>query len=104
MTTAAVVELLEIYGIPDDLDLMALRSYLRPSTSDRQMMLQSALRVATKQRLESIPGVPPVRWRDYIRHEQTLWMALMVAILCFYATLGSAVRVPEVDEHAKSDS
>ncbi len=104
MATAAVVELLEIYGVPDDLDLMALRSYLRPSTNDRQMMLQSALRVATKQRLESIPGVPPVSWRDYIRHEQTLWMALMVALLCFYATLTSAIRLPEVVEPAKSDS
>lgn len=104
MTTAAVVELLEVYGVPDDLDLMALRSYLRPTTNDRSMMLQSALRVATKQKLESIPGVPAVTWWDYIRHEQTLWMALMVAILCFCATLMSAIRLPEVVEPAKSDS
>jgi hypothetical protein len=104
LTTTAVVELMEFYGVPDELDVAALRSYLRPSIGDQQQLLQSTVRVATKQRLESIPGVPPVTWWDYVRYEQTLWMSLMVAMLCFYATLGSPMREVDSGESSGAES
>lgn len=93
LATAAVVELMEVYGVPDELDIMALRSYLRPSMDDHRQLLQSPVRVATRERLERITGVPPLTWWDYVRYEQTLWMASLVVLLCFYATLGSPIRV-----------
>lgn len=92
LTTSAVVELMEIYGVPNELNIMALRSYLRPSMNDHRQVLQAPVRVATRQRLESIPGIPPITWWDYVRHEQTLWMSLLVIVLCFYATLSSPIR------------
>ena len=95
---------MEVYGVPDDVNIMVLRSYLRPSNHDHWRMLQSPIRVSTKQRLERISEVSPLTWWDYIRYEPTLWMSLMVAMLCFYATVSSAMRRSEIAEPAESES
>lgn len=87
--TTQAIELMEIFGVPEGVDLIALRSYLRPAMADRFRGLkpQACIRVASLQRLESLPDVPPLTWMDYARCEQNLIMAILLVLLCIFATL-----------------
>ncbi|MEO2019176.1 MAG: hypothetical protein ABGZ53_32940 [Fuerstiella sp.] len=87
--TAAAIELMQYYGVPDDGNIAALRSYLRPTMNDHWLINQSATRVASLQRLERLPEVKPLTFRDFLRYEQNLIMAMLFVILCVVATLGS---------------
>jgi hypothetical protein len=53
--TAYAVELMEIYGIPDDFDLNWVRSFLRPLAIRRS--LEKWIAAVTLDRLNSLPGV-----------------------------------------------
>lgn len=88
LTTSSAVELMEHYGVPPQLNLLALRSFLRPSYTESWMNEESAIRVATKMRLQSLPLVPPLTWLDYVRFETTIAMAIVISLLCIFATLG----------------
>ncbi|MCA9127508.1 MAG: hypothetical protein KDB22_10500 [Planctomycetales bacterium] len=90
-TTVQAIELMEIYGVPKEVDLLALRSYLRPNGLEAtgSLLSQACIRAASLQRLESLPGVPPLGWRDYLYHEQNLLMAVAIVLLCTIATYGS---------------
>lgn len=87
--TTQAIELMEVFGVPEGVDLIALRSYLRPAMADRFRGLkpQACIRVASLQRLESLPDVPPLTWMDYARCEQNLIMAILLVLLCIFATL-----------------
>ncbi len=87
--TAAAIELMQYYGVPDEVNIAALRSYLRPTMNDHWLIKQSATRVASLQRLEKLPEVKPLTFRDFLRYEQNLIMAVLFVILCLIATLGS---------------
>ena len=87
--TAAAIELMQYYGVPDEVDIAALRSYLRPTMNDHWLINQSATRVASLQRLESLPEVKSITLWDFLRYEQNLIMAVLFVILCVIATLGS---------------
>ena len=91
-STASAVELMEHYGVPSGLDLMAIRSFLRHAGVDSLQIDQAAMRAAIRMRLESLPQVPPLTWWDYISHESSIAMAIVFAMLCFFAALGCPNR------------
>lgn len=92
LSTSSAVELMEHYGVPSDLNLMALRSFLRPAMIDSWMTDEAAIRAATRMRLQGLAQVPPLTWWDYVRHEESIAMAIVFAMLCFFATLGCPNR------------
>jgi hypothetical protein len=95
--TADALELMQVFGVSEELDIDALRSYLRPTAHDQRLRDQAATRVVSLQRLESLPEVPPITWRDFLAHEQNLIMAILFAVLCVVATLGAPkLRVQSV--------
>ncbi|GAB5406989.1 MAG: hypothetical protein Aurels2KO_52200 [Aureliella sp.] len=89
--TNDAVLLMETFGVPESVDLLALRSYLRPALSDRFRGLQprALVRKATQERLESLPDVPGLSWTDYVRCEHNLIMVSLLVLLCIYATLAA---------------
>lgn len=84
--TAYAVELMEIYGVPADLDLNWVRSYLRPS---RYSANEKWMAAVTRERLNHLPGVTPPTWLEFLCYERTLLAATVLVGLCFYATLCS---------------
>ncbi len=100
LTTSTAIELMEHYGVPPELNLIAIRSFLRPEMVDSFRSDLAAVRAATKMRFENLPQVPPLTFWDYIRHEPSILMALVFAALCFFATLGCPYR-PQIDHIAK---
>ena len=91
-STSVAIELIEHYGVPSELNIMAIRSFLRPSIVDSMDSDATAVKVATKMRLESLAQVPPLTWWDYVRYETSIEMAIVFAMLCFFATLGCPNR------------
>jgi hypothetical protein len=86
-STAYAVELMEIYGVPDDLDLNWVRSFLRPSVyriSDDKWVAAASL-----DRLNHMPGVTRPTWLEVLYYERTLLAAAVLVGLCIYATLSS---------------
>lgn len=89
MATENAVRLMQHYGTHDGVDILALRAFLRPASSDRHLMTKAVVRTSIRQRLDQISGIPgPSPW-DYIRLNQSLWFAMLLVGLCIYATLGS---------------
>jgi hypothetical protein len=88
--TAYAVELMEIYGIPEDLNLNWVRSFLRPlsfRTRDHKWIA-----AATLQRLNRLPGATRPTWLEVLYHERALLAAVALVGLCIYATLTSPRR------------
>jgi hypothetical protein len=86
--TAFAVELMEIYGIPDGLDLNWVRSYLRP-TMLRQATDDGWVAAVTRDRLNHLPGVVRPTWLEFAYYERSLLAAVVLVGLCFYATATS---------------
>lgn len=86
-STSHAVELMEIYGIPDNLDLNWIRSYLRPlfyrAANDKWIA------AVTLDRLNGLPGVAQPTWAEIIYYERSLMAAMVLVALCIYATLSS---------------
>jgi hypothetical protein len=82
--TADAVELMEIYGIPDGLDLNWVRSFLRP-LSFRPMGEQWMV-AATLDRLNKLPGATQPTWFEVLYYERALLAAAVLVGLCIYAT------------------
>jgi len=91
-STSVAVELMEHYGVPSELNIMAIRNFLRPSIVDFWEPEWTAMKVATKMRLEGLAQVPPLTWWDYVRYESSIEMAIIFALLCFFTTLGCPNR------------
>jgi hypothetical protein len=86
--TSCAVELMEIYGIPADLDLNWVRSFLRPMSSIRQSP-EKWIAAVTLERLNLLPGVTHPTWLETLYYERSLLAALVLVGLCIYATLAS---------------
>lgn len=97
--TANAIDLMQIYGVPPDVRINALRSYLRPAAFDiaPSMIENACMRTASLHRLESLPEVPPLTWYDYVQHEQNLLMSIVFVSLCIFATL-SAPKLPNPND------
>lgn len=104
LATAAGVRLMEFYGQADAVDVLALRSYLRPSFDFGLVTDTEMPRAATLARLNRVPGISqPTVW-DHLVRDRTLWFALLMVGLCLYATLGAPeMRAPEMGT-AKMDA
>jgi hypothetical protein len=96
-STSDAVRLMEIYGVPDDLNVNWVRSYLRPGA---YIMDQKWIAAATLDRLNHLPGVTRPTWLDYLYYERSLLAAAVLVGLCFYATLSS----PKLKETAAGNT
>ena len=97
MATDHAVRLMQHYGIHNGVDVLALRAFLRPSSSDHALIKTASVRASTRQRLDQVPGIPrPSLW-DYIRLNQSLWFAILLVGICIYATLGSPQIIETTD-------
>lgn len=85
--TSHAVELMKIYGIPDDLDLNWVRSYLRPLCY--RPMDDKWIAAVTLDRLNRLPGVTKPSWLEILYYERSLIAAMVLVALCLYATLSS---------------
>ena len=99
--TVAAIELMEIYGVPDGVNVDLLRSYLRPHAPDRFFgrTYQEAVRFASLERLESLPDVKPVGWMKRCWYDRNILASLLFAGLVLVAVLGS----PSLKVLSKSD-
>lgn len=92
-TTAHAVELMEIYGIPDGLDIAWVRSFLShyafKRIGDQQWIAAAALN-----RLDALPGITQPTWLEILYSERTLFAAIVLVSLCLYATLSSPSVLP----------
>lgn len=88
--TAHAVRLMEVFGIPDDLNIFWVRSFLRPG----KIMDQQWIAAATLARLNTIPSAKFPTWLDYLYHERTILAAIALVGLCLYATFSSPAPRP----------
>jgi hypothetical protein len=86
-TTAYALQLMEIYGVPETLDLNWLRSYLKPLAF--RAGADKWIAAVSRERLERLPGVTPLSWWDGLWYERSLLAAVVLVGLCLYATLTS---------------
>jgi len=86
-STSYAVELMEVYGVSDALDLNWVRSFLRPSVyrlSDDKWVSAASL-----DRLNHLPDVERPTWLEVLYYERTLLAAAVLVGLCIYATLST---------------
>lgn len=102
-STDDAIQLMQIYGVPAEVRIDALRSFLRPSWHEQSVGLREEgyVRFASLQRLQSLPEVPPLTWWDYFRFEQNLMMAILFTCICVFATLGAPQPTPGVSSASK---
>jgi hypothetical protein len=86
--TTYAVELMEIYGVPDGLDLNWVRSYLRPTLA-RRATGEEWVAAVTRDRLNHLPGAVRPTWLEIAYYERSLLAAVVLVGLCFYATAAS---------------
>jgi hypothetical protein len=91
--TSYAVELMDIYGIPGDLDLNWVRSFLRP-LSRRDSDDRKWIAAAARDRLNHLPGVTQPTWLAVAYYERSLIAAAVLVGLCIYATLTSPQPKP----------
>ncbi len=93
VSTSHAIELMEIYGVPDGLDLNWVRSFLRPIWSgdpDRKWVA-----AVTLDRLNRLPDAPHPIWIEYLYYERTLLAAAVLVGLCILATANSPILKTE---------
>lgn len=91
--TVCAVELMQIYGVPEGLNLDWVRSYLKPS-GFYYGPRQADIAAVTLARLNAIPGVRPPSWLDYLYYERSLLAAIVLVGLCAYAVYISPKPTP----------
>ncbi|TWT97345.1 hypothetical protein [Neorhodopirellula pilleata] len=101
-STEAAVRLIQAYGATDVVDVMALRSYLRPRSHFGILKHSETMRAATLDRLNHVPGAIKPSFKDYLYRDQALWFAILLVGLFFGATLGSPVLVKPNREYPVS--
>lgn len=85
--TSYAVELMQIYGIPEDLDLNWVRSFVRPLSIRGSP--EKWMAAVTLDRLNRLPGVTHPTWLETMYYERSLLAAAVLVGLCIYATLSS---------------
>ncbi|MFM9962450.1 MAG: hypothetical protein ACKV2Q_14655 [Planctomycetaceae bacterium] len=89
--TAYAVELMEIYGVPDGLDLHWVRSFLKP-TALRWLSDEKWIAAAIRERLNHLSDAKPPTWLEFLYYERSLLAAMVLVGLCLYATIRSPNR------------
>jgi hypothetical protein len=82
--TSVAIQLMEVYGIPKDLNLDWDRSFLRPAFT--QFGVQQWLPAVTLARLNRLPGVTHPSWLEVLYYERSFVAAVVLIVLCIYAT------------------
>ena len=95
MSTIPALQLMDRFGAPAGFDWGALRSYLRPSSSDHALINQAILTKVARERLNALNDAPQPTIKDYLIREVPLALALMLVVLAFYATLSAPLPVAE---------
>jgi len=85
--SAYAVQLMEIYGVPENLDLDWVRSYFKPLAF--RPGADKWIAAVSRERLEKMPGVLPVTRWDTVYYERSLLAAIVLVGLCLFATLTS---------------
>jgi len=88
-STEAAVRLMQHYGVTEVVDVLALRSFLRPKADFFLQTHTEAMKATTRDRLNHVPGISMPTFSDYLRCDKALWFAMLLVGLCLYATLGS---------------
>lgn len=100
--TSHAIELMQIYGVPEDLDLNWVRSFLRPlyfrPSSDKWIA------AVTLDRLNNLPGVSQPTLFEWLYYERSLLAAMLLVVLCVYATLSSPLPPVEPKELKASET
>jgi len=92
-STSDAVQLMAIYGIPDDLDVDWVRSYLR--TRWFRAGPEKWMAPVTLDRFTRLPGVTRPSWFRILYYERSLLAALVLVALCIYATVSSPASSPK---------
>jgi hypothetical protein len=85
--TAYAVELMKIYGIPTEVDLNWVRSFLRPRAI--RLSPEKWMAAVTLDRLNNLPGVTQPTLLQAMYYERSLLAAVVLVGLCIYATVSS---------------
>ncbi len=87
--TENAVRLMQHYGGVEKVDVLALRSFLRPKFDFGWMKHAEMMRTSTLERLNQVPGISKPNISDYLVRDQSLWFAITLVGLCIYATMGA---------------
>lgn len=98
--TSHAIQLMQIYGVPDDLDLNWVRSYLRP-LHFRPSIDDKWIAAVTLDRLNRLPGVTQPTLLELLYYERSLITAMVLVALCIYATVSSPN--PVIDASSNHD-
>ncbi len=90
--TLSAISLMETYGVPAGLDLVQLRSYLRPNFVYDFQPYDYVPKTISRSKLNQIPDVPKLSALAYLQTESPLWLSILLVLLLFYATISSPVR------------
>lgn len=91
--TLAAISLMETYGVPAELDLPQLRSYLRPNFLYDFTAYDFVPKKVAREKLNHLSGVTPLTMMDYLRTDLPLWLSILLVLLLAYATVSSPVRL-----------
>jgi hypothetical protein len=90
--TLAAISLMETYGVPPALDLMQLRSYLRPNFLYDITAYDYVPKMIARDKLDHLSDAPPLKALDYLQTDLPLWLSILLVLLLGYATISSPVR------------
>ncbi len=93
--TLAAINLMQTYGVPSEIDIPQLRSYLRPNFLYDLQPYTYVPKVISREDLNHLSTVPPITLLDYLRSELPLWLSIMLVLLLGYATVSSPVRTTD---------
>jgi hypothetical protein len=82
--TSDAVRLMEVFGIPKQLDIDSVRSFLRPSFTEFSPAKWVA--AVTRDRLERLPSIKRLSLYELVYYERTFLAAIVLIGLCIYAT------------------
>lgn len=88
--TWCAIELMKVYGIPDDFDMNWVRSFLKPVSMTRSGDERYVSAVA-RDNMQRLPGIHQPTWFEYVVAERSMLAAILLVGLCIYATLSSPV-------------
>lgn len=93
-TTWCAIELMKVYGIPDDFDMNWVRSFVKPFSMNR-FGDERYVAAVTRDNMQRLSGIYQPTWLEYVVVERSMLAAILLVGLCIYATLSSPVPVEE---------
>ncbi|MFH0946702.1 MAG: hypothetical protein V2A76_16020 [Planctomycetota bacterium] len=91
------IRLMRIYGVPEGIDFNWLKSFLSPWNFRHER--QAPLLHVCRAELSVLQGIPRTTWTNLLAAERNLWAALVLVLLCVYASLSAPrerlVEAPE---------